>query len=288
MFAVTPGPHVLKRRVPLWVKTLRIAFAAVLVKSGGLFCTLESPTLTSKRSKPHPKTASKSSGISIPTDSRWYKSVTCEILKDRLRANNLRVSGVKVDLAKRLQDYTGKEVLESLTLEQLKAILMKKGLASTGKRAALIGRIKELDKQVTGVKVTGVDKDICVKKTNGVKCASTSVQQDSLVDNHGPLDHGTHNFTVPPPPEPDLSGFLDIPEDRWLNGRVMVRMNFGLFVQLKPPSGSTQWGHVPVNWCKDFASVQTGDDITVRLLRVDTGMDRLLCSMLDVKDQTDQ
>jgi len=84
----------------------------------------------------------------------------------------------------------------------------------------------------------------------------------------------------------DLSKFVDVSPDEWLDGTVARTAHFGAFVSVTPPDGSApQDGLVHISQLRDgFVDnvddeVEIGQQIKVRIVRVDEGAGKLSLSM---------
>jgi len=84
----------------------------------------------------------------------------------------------------------------------------------------------------------------------------------------------------------DLSAFVDVSPDEWLEGTVARTAPFGAFVSVTPPDGSApQDGLVHISQIKDgFVDnvddeVEMGQQVQVRVVRVDEGAGKLSLSM---------
>jgi len=84
----------------------------------------------------------------------------------------------------------------------------------------------------------------------------------------------------------DLSAFLDVNPDEWLDGTVARTAPFGAFVSVTPPDGSApQDGLVHISQLRDgFVDnvddeVEAGQQVKVRVVRVDEGAGKLSLSM---------
>jgi len=120
---------------------------------------------------------------------------------------------------------------------------------------------------------TGQEVDVWVNRVNpDGKLALTMVK--SRVE--GPLGGRTGT---------DFSGFVDVPSDKWLTGKVVRLEKFGAFVAVAPPSGGVeQKGFVHVSEIREglvediHKELEIGQDVHVRVIQVEKN--RMTLSMV--------
>mmetsp|Transcript_93093 Transcript_93093/g.290188 ORF Transcript_93093/g.290188 Transcript_93093/m.290188 type:complete len:468 (+) Transcript_93093:93-1496(+) len=78
---------------------------------------------------------------------------------------------------------------------------------------------------------------------------------------------------------PAVDAFQDLPADKWLEGKIVDMVQFGVFVSVEPPVGPQVTAFLRYSEAENPEFMQEGEEIKVRVLRVDTEKKQLFLTM---------